>query len=126
MMAKKAQKSASSGSKKVAKKAPKKSAPPPRVHALKQDQFAKLSWDAKSRGYVGDLINFDEASQLASSQHKPVVVPIRNDPNHVILYLWDVSKNRYDLGETVSIDDPRLPGNKGRASFRNQSRLFGY
>jgi hypothetical protein len=97
-------------------------AKPVRVHALKKKKYAKISWDPKSKAFVADLISSVQAATLASSAHAPVVVPIRNDPTHVILYLWDVSKNEYDQGETVSIDDPRLPGNRAKAL--NQSNLF--
>jgi hypothetical protein len=102
-----------SGSRKPGPKVPAKKpiAHPMQVHALKGSQFAKLTWDARSKGYVGDLIGSEEASALTSNQHPPKVIPIRNDPNHVILYLWDASKNEYDQGETVSVNDPRLPGN---------------
>jgi hypothetical protein len=92
------------------------------VRALKRNKYAKISWDPKSKAYVGDLISSTEAATLASSAHRPVVVPIRGDSQHVILYLWDVSANKYDQGQTVSIDDPRLP--RGRARASNQSLLF--
>jgi hypothetical protein len=92
------------------------------VRALKRKKYAKISWDPKSKAYVGDLISSTEAATLASSAHPPVVVPIRGDSQHVILYLWDVSANKYDQGQTVSIDDPRLPRGRPRAS--NQSLLF--
>ena len=91
--------------------AKKRTSHPTRVHALKGNRFAKLDWDSKSRGYVGQLISAREASSLAANLHPPEVVPIRGDPQHVILYLWDVTKNEYDGGEMVSINDPRLPGN---------------
>lgn len=93
-----------------------------RVRALKKRKYAKISWDPKSKAFVGDLISSTEAATIASSAHRPVVVPIRGDREHVILYLWDVRGNKYDQGETVSIDDPRLP--RGRAKASNQSMLF--
>jgi hypothetical protein len=94
-----------------------------RVRALKKKKYAKISWDSKSKSFVGELISSTEATSLAANAHPPVVVPIRGDSQHVILYLWDVSANKYDQGETVSINDPRLPHGRARAS--NQSLLFG-
>jgi hypothetical protein len=93
-----------------------------RVRALKKRKYAKISWDPKSKSFVGDLISSTEATSLAANAHPPVVVAIRGDSQHVILYQWVVSKNSYDQGETVSINDPRLP--RGRAVASNQSLLF--
>lgn len=92
------------------------------VRALKKKKYAKISWDSKSKAYVADIISSTEAATLASRAHPPVVVPIRGDSQHVILYLWDVSANKYDQGQTVSINDPRLP--RGRARASKKSMLF--
>ncbi len=86
----------------------------PEIHALKDNKFAKVLWDSASNSLVADIIPESEARNAVNKLHPPRVIPIRHDPRHVILYLWDPSKREYDGGETVSIDDPRLP----RASER--------
>jgi hypothetical protein len=84
---------------------------PDRVQALKGNKFARLSWDPKAKAQVAHMINANEAVNAAATIHPPRVTRIYNDPDHVILFLWDVARNEYDGGEEVSINDPRLPPN---------------
>jgi hypothetical protein len=84
---------------------------PVRVQALKGNKFARLSWDSKAKAQVAHMINANEAANAAVTIHPPKVTRIYNDPDHVILFLWDVARNQYDGGEEVNIDDRRLPPN---------------
>jgi hypothetical protein len=84
---------------------------PDRVQALKGYKFARLSWDPKAKAQVAHMLNANEAANAAETIHPPLVTRIYKDPDHVILFLWDVGGNQYDGGEEVSINDPRLPPN---------------
>jgi hypothetical protein len=78
------------------------------VHRLADSthKLVRVERTGRSKNMVATVLDRSEAERLAAELHPPKIIPIRNDPDHVIRCDWSINNNEY-ICVVIDADDPR-------------------